>query len=401
MDEAEAAAAKAEYIRRKYLATAPGDASTKEYIANRYLSGSNDGKKKKKKKVSKRIQKGNIGIVDEEEDSWRNSKVEEEDTMMPVEEPTMTETKSLYTPKASSWTTIREGERDQGMDIDDEEEEDERPMIVGSGTCKTGFHVPEVWVGLDTMVVPSMEPPNASNLSSRQRRSPSPSPPSKRPSRTTSIDQEAEDDEELRMSSGHRVGLQTADQIRAESTRLRRERDREMRELDPTLSGRDAETVHRDKGGRKIDMVLMKAEEARRKKEEMEKQEKMMEWGKGLVQREEKEAEQKRLLEERNKPLARYADDRELNDELKEQQLWNDPAAQFLSLCTPQANKRSKKTKRPTYQGQWPPNRFMIPPGYRWDGVDRSNGFEKDYFLRQNARTARDAEAHAWSVEDM
>lgn len=155
------------------------------------------------------------------------------------------------------------------------------------------------------MVVPTMEPPNVSSVTSRQRRSPSPSPPSKRPSRTTSIDKEAEDDEELRMSSGHRVGLQTADQIRAESTRLRRERDREMRELDPTQSGRDAETVHRDKGGRKIDMVLMKAEEARRKKEEMEKQEKMMEWGKGLVQREEKEAEQKRLLEERNKPLAR------------------------------------------------------------------------------------------------
>lgn len=33
--------------------------------------------------------------------------------------------------------------------------------------------------------------------------------------------------------------------------------------------------------------------------------------------------------------------------------------------------------------------------------IDRSNGFEKDYFLRQNARSARDAEAHAWSVEDM
>ncbi|KAM3583893.1 Pre-mRNA-splicing factor cwc26 [Umbelopsis sp. WA50703] len=375
MDEAKAAAAKAEYIRRKYLATAPGDASTKEYIANRYLSDGNDSKKKKKKKISKRIQKGNIGIVDEEEDSWRNSKVEDEETLEPIEEPTVTETKSLYTPKASSWTTIREGETVQGMDVD-EEDEDERPMIVGD--------------------VPSMEPPRASSFSSRQRRSPSPSPPSKRPSRTTSIDKEAEDDQELRMSSGHRVGLQTADEIRAESIRLRRERDREMRELDPTLSGRDAETVHRDKGGRKIDMVLMKAEEARRKKEEMEKQEKMMEWGKGLVQREEKEAEQKRLLEERNKPLARYADDRELNDELKEQQLWNDPAAQFLS-----ANKRKKKTKRPTYQGQWPPNRFMIPPGYRWDGVDRSNGFEKDHFLRQNARSARDAEAHAWSVEDM
>jgi hypothetical protein len=148
MDEAKAAAAKAEYIRRKYLATAPGDASTKEYIANRYLSDGNDSKKKKKKKISKRIQKGNIGIVDEEEDSWRNSKVEDEETLEPIEEPTVTETKSLYTPKASSWTTIREGETDQGMDVD-EEDEDERPMIVGDGTYKQ-FLVPDVWAKLGT-----------------------------------------------------------------------------------------------------------------------------------------------------------------------------------------------------------------------------------------------------------
>jgi len=29
---------------------------------------------------------------------------------------------------------------------------------------------------------------------------------------------------------------------------------------------------------------------------------------------------------------SRYADDREFNDELKERELWNDPAAQFLSV---------------------------------------------------------------------
>jgi pre-mRNA-splicing factor CWC26 len=312
MNDADAAAAKAEYIRRKYLATAPGDASTKEYIANRYLTSNDDSKvKKKKKKVSKRIQKGNIGIIDEEEDGWRRMKVqEEEDTPMSFDEPTVTETASLYTPTASSgWTTIREGETNENNMEEEEEAEDEKPMIVGEGMLIRINEMPSVPMhSCSIPLVPLRDPPRVRNSTSitpsRQRRSTSPSPSSGRVSRRTSVGTEQEDDE-LRMSSGHRIGLQTADQIREESRRLRRQRDREMRELDPTLSGRDAETVYRDKGGRKVDMVLKKAEEARRKKEEMEKEEKMMEWGKGFVQREEKAAEQRRLEEEKHKPLAR------------------------------------------------------------------------------------------------
>lgn len=47
------------------------------------------------------------------------------------------------------------------------------------------------------------------------------------------------------------------------------------------------------------------------------------------------------------------------------------------------------------------PNRFGIHPGHRWDGVDRSNGFEKKWFVSKNARKAVEEEAYKWSTSDM
>ncbi|RYR55395.1 hypothetical protein Ahy_A06g030622 isoform D [Arachis hypogaea] len=47
------------------------------------------------------------------------------------------------------------------------------------------------------------------------------------------------------------------------------------------------------------------------------------------------------------------------------------------------------------------PNRYGIRSGRHWDGVDRSNGFEKEMFKRTNERQARDREAYLWSVSDM
>ncbi|CAG8599647.1 15299_t:CDS:2 [Dentiscutata erythropus] len=192
-------------------------------------------------------------------------------------------------------------------------------------------------------------------------------------------------EKDRKMDSGLSVGLQTADKVKKDLERIDKEAKDKFRTMDPSRSGRGAQTVYRDKHGKKIDIVAQRAEERRK----IEEEEKHMKWG--------NEDQIVKEDELRHKPLAIYKDDKELNEEQKAQERWDDPAALFLTK-----KRKKKESSRPKYQGPPPPpNRFNIPPGYRWDGIDRSNGFEKAYFEKLNTRSALASEAYSWSVEDM
>jgi len=92
----------------------------------------------------------------------------------------------------------------------------------------------------------------------------------------------------------------------------------------------------------------------------------------------------------------RTVDDEDLNTALRARERWGDPMAMAGKKKDPNA------VERPKYRGPPPPpNRFNIPPGYRWDGVDRSNGFEAKLITRSTSKAAQELEAYLWSVQDM
>ncbi|KAH9917664.1 Pre-mRNA-splicing factor of RES complex-domain-containing protein [Epithele typhae] len=189
-------------------------------------------------------------------------------------------------------------------------------------------------------------------------------------------------------------GLLTSAQLKKRLPKAKR--DEKSREEEEAERAAAQETVYRDSSGRKVDMAAAKAEAARLKREREEKEAAKMEWGKGLVQRGDEEKRRQEEQRMRGTAFARTVDDRELNEQQRAEERWNDPAAAFLM------KKKSKGPRKPEYTGPPPPpNRFGIKPGYRWDGVDRSNGFEKRYYQKQNERRRRGAESYEWSVDDM
>ncbi|OAA68425.1 Bud13 [Niveomyces insectorum RCEF 264] len=231
------------------------------------------------------------------------------------------------------------------------------------------------------------------------------------------------------MGDGTHAGLQSAASVMAQLEKRRREereqyeRERQERrarrrqqqqtqtqtQKDDTATGErsdeEEEVVYRDATGRRVDVTLRRQEMRQAALEAEQKERAAKEALKGDVQRERARQRREQLADAALIPLARGADDTEMNRELKEQARWNDPMAPFLREKKPAGGggsgpKGGNTTGRPVYRGPAPSNRYGIRPGYRWDGVDRSIGFEAERFKAINRRERNRGLEYEWQMDE-
>ncbi|GJS66842.1 BUD13 protein [Tanacetum coccineum] len=220
----------------------------------------------------------------------------------------------------------------------------------------------------------------------------------------------------MKESERPKTGLVSGKDVKEEIAKTKKEELLRFRNMDPSLTGRNAEGIRRDKiTGQRLSKEQI---ESLQKKDEKPKEVKL-EWGKGLAQKREAEARLEELELEKAKPFARTRDDPDLDSMLKDRVRWGDPFAHLVKkkhseVVLPDIGDNEKMKEsgfivpQQVPKHSWlkrgfdaAPNRYNIRPGRHWDGVDRSNGFEKQMFNRQNEKRATEQEAYLWSVADM
>ncbi|GAB2265037.1 hypothetical protein Dimus_000104 [Dionaea muscipula] len=213
-----------------------------------------------------------------------------------------------------------------------------------------------------------------------------------------------------------KTGLVTGKDIKEEIAKTKKDDWLRFKGMDPLISGQGAEPVYRDK---KKGERISKDEYLKSRKKEEKPKEIKLEWGKGLAQKRDAEEKLIELELEKDKPFARSRDDPDLDNILKERVRWGDPMAHLVKRkqtdpILPDLGKSEKMIESGFIIPQeipnhsWikrgldaAPNRYGIRPGRHWDGVDRSNGYEKEFFKRTNEKQATEKEAYLWSVSDM
>ena len=244
----------------------------------------------------------------------------------------------------------------------------------------------------------------------RRARADSDASPPRRPPKTERVafapsDKKASQRGARKMADGHSAGVLSGAEFKAAETKLREERRREAAAMDPSESGAHAATVYRDRRtGKAINLADEAARiEAEREKKAQEARE-QFEWGRGTKQKEDEATAREELKAVANEPFARRADDPKLEKMRRDVIRDGDPMADYIRQSRAQEEEKATpaESRRPVYKGPPPPpNRFGIRPGYRWDGVDRGNGWEQKLQNHAAHQVGLRNDRYAWSCADM
>ena len=199
------------------------------------------------------------------------------------------------------------------------------------------------------------------------------------------------------LESGAHAGLQSAASVTAQ---LEKRKAAERADAAATAGQGGGETIYRDASGRIINIGMKRAEARREAEEKVRREREEVEAMKGDVQRGERERRKGELEGAKYLTVARGADDVEMNEELKERQRWGDPMAGYATPKTGGGKGGKGKGGKQVYAGAAAPNRYGIRPGWRWDGVDRGNGFERDWFKARNRKENLKSLEYQWQMDE-
>jgi pre-mRNA-splicing factor CWC26 len=137
--------------------------------------------------------------------------------------------------------------------------------------------------------------------------------------------------------------------------------------------------------------VKIAKEQIKNAKDEFKKmqQAQLKKWSTGLVQKREKRLQKEAYQQAKTEKLTRYTLDKDEQEWLAAKERFNDPMAKLLKKKDHDKIKKIQIKLGKLCRFTAPPNRFGILAGYRWDGADRSNGYERRYLNNINEKKDR------------
>jgi len=218
-----------------------------------------------------------------------------------------------------------------------------------------------------------------------------------------------------KMSSGHKSGIQSSSDFAMAEKKLRKRQKDELAKHN--ANAETGETIYRDASGKKRTVDAQHDEKQLRLIEE-EKAEKQRQANKGTYQKLQEEAKLHELEMASSMTLSRSVNDVQMEDRKKAIIRDGDPMAMYawkkqqeeqeaaVAAASGDGNSGSGAAAavqlKPMYKGPQPKaNRYGIRPGYRWDGIDRGNGFEDKVLEHLHSKGRKKEEAYKWSSADM